>query len=77
MDARISVTKPTRDLFRDLCNGLGLDYDEAIQYVVDKIKNDNEDAVITGYRLRADVDLWKAGKKMGNSQGKKSRNSKG
>lgn len=52
VESRISVTKDTRNRFREFANGLGVEYDEAINFVLDYLAEDSEDALLLGRRLR-------------------------
>lgn len=52
MDRRIPVTQTTQKRLLDLCRGLDLNYDEAINYLISRIVKPNEDPIIVGRRLR-------------------------
>ena len=58
MDARISVTRMTRDEFRDFCDGMGMEYDDAVQFIMDFFQQGDEDRLLSGHRLRDKVKTW-------------------
>ena len=49
--SRVSVTEETRDRLREFCKGLGVEYDEAVNFLLDRIIA-QRDPLIAGRELR-------------------------
>ena len=51
-NSRISATEETKRRLRDFTNGLGGEYDDAINYLLDLASKKDEAALLAGIRLR-------------------------
>jgi hypothetical protein len=59
MTKRIPLTDITQADMRDFAQGLGVTYDEAIQFLLSRIVDRrSEDLMIMGRLLREDFELW-------------------
>lgn len=59
MNSRISVTEETRDKFRDFVHGLGMQYDEAIRFMMDTLSDGEMNPLLAGGKLRTSAEEWR------------------
>jgi hypothetical protein len=59
--ARIPCSPEIQQALRDFSNGLGLNYDEALRFMLEQITGsaDPKDRLIEGHRMREQAIRWK------------------
>lgn len=57
---RVPCTPETKVKLRDFSNGLGLTYDEALNFMMREFMQGDEAQMLAGFRLREKAQAWKA-----------------
>jgi hypothetical protein len=57
---RIPCTPETKVKLRDFANGLGLTYDEALNFMMHEFMQGETAEMLAGFRLREKAQAWKA-----------------
>lgn len=59
---RIACTPETKVKLRDFSRGLALTHDETLNFLMDAMFEEDEAALLAGFRLREKAQQWKAAK---------------